>query len=82
MVELQRTKEKDMRDRWMGWFYLSAKRDGGRLESRLLFSDKEWREFTLTNMEPLNDLRMEIIGYVRKKNNQTSNYCERKNSKH
>ena len=62
---------------WLGRFYLSAKRDGGMLERRLLFSDKEWREFTLTNMEPLSALRMEIIGYVRK-NNQTSNYCERK----
>ena len=62
-----------------GGFYLSAKRDGGRLESRLLFSDKEWREFTLTNMEPLNDLRMEIIGHEKK---ERKNYCLRKNIKH
>ena len=62
MVGLQRTNEKDRRiGGWVdpGRFYLSAKRDGGMLESRLLFSDKEWREFTLTNMEPLNALRME-----------------------
>ena len=37
-------------------FYLSAKREVGRLERRLLLSDKEWREFTLANIEPLNDL--------------------------
>ena len=62
---------------WLGRFYLSAKRDGGRLESRLLFSDKEWREFTLTNMEPLNALRMESIGYEEERK-----ISERKNSKH
>ena len=37
-------------------FHLSAKREVGRLERRLLLSDKEWREFTLANIEPLNDL--------------------------
>ena len=41
----------------MDAFHLSAKRDVGRLERRLLLRDKEWREFTLANIDPLNALR-------------------------
>ena len=37
--------------------HLSENREVGRLESRLLLSDNEWREFTLANIEPLNALR-------------------------
>ena len=38
-------------------FHLSAKREVGRLERRLLLRDREWSEFTLANIDPLSALR-------------------------
>ena len=47
--------------------HLSENREVGRLESRLLFSDNEWREFTLANIEPLNALRKrKLLKIIRK----------------
>ena len=47
--------------------HLSENREVGRLESRLLLSDNEWREFKLANIEPLNALRKKEIINLRRK---------------